>query len=74
MDICSNCLVMAHKLFSNTFTIAVATQHRNIVAPCAGLEGLNDFKKFTEYATGTIDKGKITWTHAPQLGDLEFCV
>ncbi len=27
---------------------------------------------FTEYATGTIDQGKITWPHAPQPADRSF--
>jgi hypothetical protein len=47
MDICSNFLVIAHEILSKTFTTAVATQHRNMVAHCEGLEGLNDFKNNT---------------------------
>jgi hypothetical protein len=47
LDICSNILVIAHEILSKTFTTAVTTQHRNMVAPCEGLEGLNDFKNYT---------------------------
>jgi hypothetical protein len=44
---CSNFLVIAHELLSKTFTTAVTTQHRNIVVPFEGLEGLNGFKNYT---------------------------
>ncbi len=46
MDICSNFLDIAHELLSKTFTTTVTTQHRNMVATCEGLEGLNDVKNY----------------------------
>jgi hypothetical protein len=47
MDNCSNFLVIDHELLSKTFTTAVTTQQRNMMAPCEGLEGLNDLKNST---------------------------